>query len=98
MSSIVLDRRGVRRKAGTAPETPLAQLRTIELHLGGEDGEVVATFRQRFDLLAETTAIAARHGAGNTAKSSKSKIWLHTEDSNSELQPSLELSHSQHPR
>ena len=41
-----------------------------------EDGEVVTTFRQSFDLLAETTAIAARHGAGNTAKSAKSKIWL----------------------
>jgi hypothetical protein len=37
---------------------------------------VVATFRQPFDLLVETTAIAARHGAGNTAKSAKSKIWL----------------------
>ena len=29
-----------------------------------EDGEVVATFRQPFDLLAETTAIAARSSAG----------------------------------
>jgi hypothetical protein len=45
-----------------------------------EDGEVVV--RQPFDLLAETSAIAARDGAGNTAKSSKSEIWLHTEDSN----------------
>src|SRR5580704_18077027 len=41
-----------------------------------EDGEVVATFRQPFDLLAETIAIAARHEAGNTAKSAKSEIWL----------------------
>jgi site-specific DNA recombinase len=41
-----------------------------------EDGEVVATFRQPFDLLAETTAIAARHGAGNTAKLAKNEIWL----------------------
>ena len=47
-----------------------------------EDGEVVATFRQPFDLLAETTAIASRHGAGNTAKSSKSEIWLGDMDSN----------------
>ena len=39
-----------------------------------EDGEVVATFRQPFDLLAETTAIASRHGAGNTAKSSNSLL------------------------
>jgi hypothetical protein len=37
---------------------------------------VVATFRQPFDLLAETTAIAARHGAGNTANSAKVEIWL----------------------
>jgi hypothetical protein len=36
----------------------------------------VATFRQPFDLLAETTAIAARHGAGNTANSAKGEIWL----------------------
>jgi hypothetical protein len=41
-----------------------------------EDGEVVATFRQPFDLLAETTDIEARHGAGNMAKSAKSEIWL----------------------
>jgi hypothetical protein len=39
-----------------------------------EDREVVATFRQPFDLLAETTAIAARRGARNTAKSAKSDI------------------------
>ena len=47
-----------------------------------EDGEVVATFRQPFDLLAETTAIASRHGAENTAKSSESEIWLGDLDSN----------------
>ncbi len=47
-----------------------------------EDGEVVATFRQPFDLLAETTAIASRHGAGNTANSAKSEIWLPEQDSN----------------
>jgi hypothetical protein len=43
---------------------------------------VVATFRRPFDLLAETTAIAARHGAGNTAKRAKSEIWLGDLDSN----------------
>jgi site-specific DNA recombinase len=47
-----------------------------------EDGEVVATFRQPFDLLAETTAIAARHGAGNTANLAKGEIWLRDPDSN----------------
>ncbi len=47
-----------------------------------EDGEVVATFRQPFDLLAETTAIAARREAGNMAISAKSEIWLGDLDSN----------------
>src|ERR1700730_6848893 len=41
-----------------------------------EDGEVVATFRQPFDLLAETTAIAARHGAGNTARTMGTAVAL----------------------
>jgi site-specific DNA recombinase len=41
-----------------------------------EDGEVVATFRQPFDLLAETTAIAARSSTGSGGKSAKSEIWL----------------------
>ena len=47
-----------------------------------EDGEVVATFRQPFDLLAETTAIAARSNIGNAAIISKSEIWLPGPDSN----------------
>ena len=47
-----------------------------------EDGEVVATFRQPFDLLAETTASAARCEAGNTAIPAKSEIWLGDLDSN----------------
>lgn len=41
-----------------------------------EDGEVVATFRQPFDMLAETTAIAARSTAGGGSNSSKNEIWL----------------------
>ena len=47
-----------------------------------EDGEVVATFRQPFDLLVETTAIAVRQKAGNTANLAKSEIWLGRLDSN----------------
>lgn len=47
-----------------------------------EDSEVVATFRQPFDLLAETTAIAARCGAGNTANSANVENWLGDLDSN----------------
>jgi len=41
-----------------------------------DDGEVVATFRQPFDLLAETTDCAARQEAGNAANSAKNEIWL----------------------
>ena len=41
-----------------------------------EDGEVVATFRQPFDLLAETTRIAASRQATDTAFSAKTEIWL----------------------
>jgi DNA invertase Pin-like site-specific DNA recombinase len=41
-----------------------------------EDGEVIATFRQPFDLLSETTLSAARVAADETAKSSKTEIWL----------------------
>ena len=41
-----------------------------------EDGEVVATFRQPFDLLAQTTAIAMRPAADTGANSAKTEIWL----------------------
>jgi site-specific DNA recombinase len=41
-----------------------------------EDGEVVANFRQPFDLLADTAVSAARAAAGDTAKTVKSEIWL----------------------
>ena len=47
-----------------------------------EDGEVVATFRQPFDMLAETATAAARVEAGESAKSSKNEIWLGDLDSN----------------
>ena len=41
-----------------------------------EDGEVVATFRQPFDLLAQTTAIATRAKTSSGSNSAKSEIWL----------------------
>lgn len=41
-----------------------------------EDGEVVATFRQPFDLLVETAVTAARAAAGENPKSAKTEIWL----------------------
>ncbi len=47
-----------------------------------EDGEVVATFRQPFDLLAKTAAIAASQKATAMAFSGKSEIWLPDQGSN----------------
>ncbi|MGQ0444916.1 MAG: hypothetical protein ACT4O2_07285 [Beijerinckiaceae bacterium] len=47
-----------------------------------EDGIVVAAFRQPFDLLAETAVSASCAGAGEMAKTAKSKIWLGDLDSN----------------
>jgi len=40
------------------------------------DGVMTATFRQPFDLLAETTAIAARQEAATMVNSAKNEIWL----------------------
>ncbi len=41
-----------------------------------ENGEAVAAFRQPFDLLAETSAIAARSKADNSGDFSKNETWL----------------------
>jgi site-specific DNA recombinase len=41
-----------------------------------DDGEVVATFPQPFDLLAETTASATLSAAGEMANSTRNNIWL----------------------
>jgi hypothetical protein len=41
-----------------------------------EDGEVVATFRQPFDFLAQTNAVAMRSETGLGSESAKSEIWL----------------------
>src|ERR1700757_2492326 len=46
-----------------------------------EDGEVHATFRQPFDLLAQTTAAATRAAAEGRANFAKSEIWLGDQDS-----------------
>ena len=40
------------------------------------DGEVVATFRQPFDLLAQTTANATRGATNSGSDPAKSEIWL----------------------
>jgi len=41
-----------------------------------EDGEVVATFKQPFDLLAETATIAALSSSNGGGNPTKSEIWL----------------------
>ncbi len=41
-----------------------------------ENGEVLATFRQPFDMLAETATLAARSTAADGGSSAKSEIWL----------------------
>ncbi len=46
------------------------------------EGEMTATFRQPFDFLAETNAIAAHQEAGTMANSGKSENWLGDLDSN----------------
>src|SRR5579875_1781213 len=46
-----------------------------------EDGEVVATFRQPFDLLSETALTASRVEAGETTKTARNGIWLGDLDS-----------------
>ena len=41
-----------------------------------EDGEVVVTFSQPFDMLSKTTAVAARAKVDGNGNSSKKEIWL----------------------
>jgi site-specific DNA recombinase len=41
-----------------------------------EDGQVVATFREPFDMLAQTAANANRIESGVTLKAAKTEIWL----------------------
>ena len=47
-----------------------------------KDGELVANLRQPFDLLAETTAVAAQSAAGNKPNFAKTEIWLPGNGSN----------------
>jgi len=41
-----------------------------------EDCEVVTTFREPFDLLAQTATNSAQLGTGEKFKSAKNEIWL----------------------
>ena len=47
-----------------------------------EDGEVIATFRQPFDLLAKTVADEAHVNAEDNANLTENEIWLGDLDSN----------------
>ena len=47
-----------------------------------EDGEMVAIFRQLFDMLVETATAATRSETSDKAKSTKNEIWLPELDSN----------------
>jgi site-specific DNA recombinase len=59
---------------------PLAEFSYIDS--AWEDGKVVATFRQPFDMLAETATVAPRMAVGESAISTRSEIWLGDLDSN----------------
>ena len=52
------------------------QLTCVRSNCTWENGEVVATFRCPFDLLAETASIAACALAANQANSAKNEKWL----------------------
>ncbi len=68
-----------------AKQGPREKRRLLDFVLSNctwEDGEVVATFRQPFDMLAETVTSAARLAAHPTPNSAKNEIWLGDLDSN----------------
>ena len=50
------------------------------------DGEMTATFRQPFDLSAETTSTVACEGAATPADSARNEGWLGDVDSNHDRQ------------
>jgi hypothetical protein len=59
-----------------APREKRRLLNFLLSNCSWENGEVHATFRQPFDLLADTTAMLARHEAGDGANSAKRESWL----------------------
>lgn len=59
-----------------APREKRRLLNFLLSNCSWENGEVRATFRQPFDLLADTTAMLARHEAGDGANSAKRESWL----------------------
>lgn len=75
-SLLELARNAQRLFAGQEPREKRRLLNFVLSNCTWEDGTVTATFRQPFDLLAETTAIAARSAADGRRDSAKSEIWL----------------------
>ena len=61
-----------------APREKRRLLNFLLSNCSWENGEVRATFRQPFDLLADT-AMLARHEAGDGANSAKRESWLWTQ-------------------
>ena len=62
-----------------AAQEPREKRRLLNFMLSNctwEDGEVVAKFRQPFDMLAETVTTSTNVKAGEWSKSAKSEIWL----------------------
>ena len=74
-----------RRPTAVRRQEPREQRRLLNFVLSNctwKDGEVAVTFRQPFDLFAETTAIAAQATRDGQRNLTKSEIWLPGSDSN----------------
>jgi site-specific DNA recombinase len=68
--------------AGQEPREKRCLLKFVVSNCSWEGGELTVTLRQPFDLLAETTAIAAQALRDERAASAKTAIWLGDLDSN----------------
>jgi site-specific DNA recombinase len=79
--------------ASQAPREKRRLLNFVLSNCTWKDGEVVATLREPFDLLAETTVSATRVPADETAKSAKTEIWLGDLDSNQDWRSQSPLSY-----
>lgn len=82
VSLLDLARNAQRLFAKQEPREKRRLLHFVLLNCTWQDGEVVATFRQPFDMLAQTVNAAARADAGEKAKSDTKEIWLPELDSN----------------
>jgi SprT-like family len=66
-----------------------AEIGDVMKNCAWEDGAVRATYRQPFDLLTETTAIAARSEADGATSTAKKENWLPLMDSNHVRSPAV---------